>query len=126
MNIPSNKSFGITFGCVFLIVALYLFKVHQNFSISLIIGLFSIIFFILGFLNSKLLHFLNIIWFRFGIVLGKLVSPIVLSLIYFFVVTPTGIIMRILGKDLLSLKFNNENTYWTNKNNSKSKMKNQF
>ena len=126
MNLPSNRSFGITFGCVFLLVALYLFKVNQNFSISLIIGLFSIIFFILGFLNSKLLHFLNVIWFRFGIVLGKLVSPIVLSLIYFFVVTPTGILMRILGKDLLSLKFNNKNTYWTNKNNSKSKMKNQF
>lgn len=126
MNLPSNKSFGITFGCVFLIVALYLFKIHQNFIISLIIGLFSIIFFILGFLNSKLLHFLNLIWFRFGIILGKLVSPIVLSLIYFFVITPTGIIMRILRKDLLSLKFNNKNTYWTNKNSSKSKMKNQF
>tara|TARA_B100002019_G_scaffold259652_1_gene245191 strand:+ start:135 stop:515 length:381 start_codon:yes stop_codon:yes gene_type:complete len=126
MNLPSNRSFGITFGCVFLIVALYLFKVHENLNSSLIIGVFSIIFFILGFLNSKLLHFLNFLWFRFGIVLGKLVSPVILSVIYFFVVTPTGIIMKILRKDLLSLKFNNKNTYWTNKNNSKSKMKNQF
>ena len=86
----------------------------------------SIIFLILGLINSKVLTPLNKLWFKFGLLLGKVVSPLIMGIIFFFVVTPTAFIMRIIGKDLLNLKFNNKKTYWIEKTGPKSKMKNQF
>ena len=83
-------------------------------------------FFILGILNSKILTPLNKLWFKFGIFLGKVVSPIIMGVIFFFVVTPIGFLMRIFGKDVLNLKYNNEKSYWIEKTGPKSKMKNQF
>ena len=77
-------------------------------------------------MNSSILYPLNKIWFKFGILLGKFVSPIVLGIIFFFVVTPIGILMKVLGKDLLSLKNNNEKSYWIKRSEIKSKMKDQF
>ena len=77
-------------------------------------------------MDSKLLTPLNILWFKFGLFLGKIVSPLVMGIIYFFVVTPTGLLMKIFRKDLLNLKYNNKNSYWIEKNELKSKMKNQF
>ena len=124
IKIGSNKSFGIVFFIVFFIIAIYPLLSQNEVKLwSLII---SIIFLILGLLNSKLLTPLNKIWFKFGILLGKIVSPLVMGLIFFFVVTPIGILMRILKKDLLNLKFNKKTTYWIEKNDPKSKMKNQF
>ncbi len=124
VKIGSNKSFGIVFFIVFLIIAIYPLLSQNEIRLwSLII---SIIFLILGLLNSKLLTPLNKIWFKFGILLGKIISPLVMGLIFFFVVTPIGILMRILKKDLLNLKFNKKTTYWIEKNDPKSKMKNQF
>ena len=124
IKIGSNRSFGIVFFIVFLIIAIYPFLNQGELRLwSLII---SITFLILGLLNSKLLSPLNKIWFKFGIFLGKIVSPLVMGLIFFFVVTPIGILMRILNKDLLNLKFNRKSTYWIEKNDPKSKMKNQF
>ena len=76
--------------------------------------------------SSKFLTPLNILWFKFGLFLGKIVSPIVMGIIFFIVVTPIGFLMRILKKDLLNLKFNNKDTYWIKKDEHKSKMKNQF
>ena len=86
----------------------------------------SLIFLILGLTNSIILTPLNRLWFKFGIFLGKIVSPPVMGLIFFVVVTPIGILMRFLNKDLLNLKFNKNSTYWIEKNGPKSKMKNQF
>ena len=86
----------------------------------------AIIFLTLGLLNSKILTPLNKIWFKFGLLLGSIVSPIVMSIIFFFIVTPISLIMRILGKDILNLKWNNSNSYWIEKSGPKSKMKNQF
>ena len=124
IKIGSNRSFGIVFFIVFLIIAIYPLLSHNEIRLwSLII---SIVFLILGLLNSKLLTPLNKIWFKFGILLGKIISPLVMGLIFFFVVTPIGILMRILKKDLLNLKFNKKTTYWIEKNDLKSKMKNQF
>ena len=124
IKIGSNRSFGIVFFIVFIIIAIYPFLNQGELRLwSLIV---SIIFLILGLLNSKLLLPLNKIWFKFGILLGKIVSPLVMGLIFFFVVTPIGILMRILKKDLLNLKFNKKTTYWIEKNGPKSKMKNQF
>ncbi len=124
IKISSNRSFGIVFFVVFLIIALYPLTYGGEIRIwSLII---SIIFLILGLLNSKILAPLNKIWFRFGILLGKIVSPLIMGIIFFLVVTPIGFIMRLLGKDVLNLKFNKNKSYWIEKNGPKSKMKNQF
>ena len=124
IKISSNRSFGIVFFVVFLLIALY--PLIYNGEIRLWSLLISFIFLILGLLNSKVLTPLNKIWFKFGILLGKIVSPIILGVIFFFVVTPIGLIMRILGKDLLNLKFNANKSYWIEKRGPKSKMKNQF
>ena len=124
VKISSNRSFGIVFFVVFFLIAIYPILNESDMRIwSLII---SIIFLILGLLNSKILSPLNKIWFKFGILLGKIVSPLVMGLIFFVVVTPIGILMRIMNKDLLNLKFNKKSTYWIEKNEPKSKMKNQF
>tara|TARA_Y100000591_G_scaffold287949_1_gene271877 strand:- start:292 stop:678 length:387 start_codon:yes stop_codon:yes gene_type:complete len=123
-NKSSNKSFGIVFFFVFLLISIYPLINGDSLRIwSLII---SLIFLILGIINSKILTPLNKIWFQFGILLGKIVSPIIMGFIFFFVVTPIGFIMRLLRKDLLNLKFNNNESYWIENNGPKSKMKNQF
>ena len=124
IKISSNRSFGIVFFIVFLIIALYplIFGGEiRIWSISI-----SLIFLILGLLNSNVLSPLNKIWFKFGIVLGKMISPIVMGIIFFFIVTPIAITMRLLRKDLLNLKYNKEKSYWIEKKGPKSKMKNQF
>ena len=124
IKISSNRSFGIVFFVVFLLIALYPLTYGGEIRIwSLII---SIIFLILGLLNSKILAPLNKIWFKFGILLGKIVSPLIMGIIFFLVVTPIGFIMRLLGKDVLNLKYNKNKSYWIEKNGPKSKMKNQF
>ena len=124
VKISSNRSFGIVFFVVFLLIALYPLTYGGEIRIwSLII---SLIFLILGLLNSKILAPLNKIWFKFGILLGKIVSPLIMGIIFFLVVTPIGFIMRLLGKDVLNLKYNKNKSYWIEKNGPKSKMKNQF
>ena len=124
IKISSNRSFGIVFFVVFFIIAVYpIFKGGDLRTWSIVI---SLIFLVLGILNSKLLLPLNKIWFKFGLFLGKLVSPIVMGIIFFLVVTPIGLFMKLLGKDLLNLKLNKKNTYWVEKEEQKSKMKNQF
>ena len=120
----SNKSFGIVFFIVFIIIGFWPLLDINTYRLWAIIIAF--IFLALGLVNSKLLTPLNILWFKFGIFLGKIVSPIVMGVIFFFVVTPTAILMRISKKDLLNLKLNNKETYWIKKSNYKSKMKNQF
>ena len=124
IKIGSNKSFGIVFFTVFLIIAIWpLLNGNDIKYWSLII---SIVFLILGILNSKILTPLNKIWFKIGILLGNVISPIIMSIIFFLVVTPTSFIMKILGKDLLNLKKNTKNSYWIEKRNQNSRMKNQF
>ena len=124
IKIGSNRSFGIVFFVVFLIIATYPLINGDELKLwSLII---SIVFLFLGLVNSKILNPLNKLWFKFGIFLGKIISPLVMGIIFFLIVTPIGLLMRLLNKDLLNLKFNNNNTYWIEKTEPKSKMKNQF
>jgi len=124
IKISSNRSFGIVFFIVFLLIALYPLIYSENIRIwSLII---SLVFLLLGAINSRILTPLNILWMKFGLFMGKIISPIIMGLIFFFVVTPTGLIMRIFKKDLINLKFNNDKSYWIIKNDPKSNMKNQF
>ena len=125
IKISSNRSFGLLFFVIFLIVALWPLKSGEDIRLwSLVL---SIIFFILGVFNSKLLTPLNKLWFKFGILLGSIVSPLVMGIVYFLVVTPTGILMRILGKDLLKTsKVKNTSTYWIKRDKQHSTMKKQF
>ena len=126
MNLPSNKQFGTVFSIFFFILAIYINISLKIFLLSVIFFTLSVLFLILGLTSSKLLNPLNIIWAKFGMLLSKIVSPIIMVLIYFFVVTPIGILMKFFKKELLKLKFNNNLTYWVEKNEPKSKMKNQF
>ena len=124
IKIGSNRSFGVVFFIVFILIALYPLIYSGELRIwSLIL---SLVFLFLGILNSKILYPLNKIWFKFGLLLGRIVSPLVMAIIFFLVVTPIGLLMRILNKDLLNLKFNKSKSYWIEKNEQKSKMKNQF
>ena len=124
IKIGSNKSFGIVFFIFFLIVSFYPLLNAENVRVwSLIL---SLIFLFLGLLKSNLLTPLNILWFKLGLALGKFFSPIVMGLVFFIVVTPTGMIMRLFKKDLLKLKKSKFKTYWIDRSDTKSKMENQF
>ena len=124
IKIGSNRSFGIVFFIVFFLISIYPLVNSESIRIwSLIV---SLIFLTLGAINSKLLNPLNKMWFKFGLLLGRIISPIVMGIIFFLVVTPIALLMRILKKDLLNLKFTKNNTYWIEKSGPKSKMKNQF
>ena len=124
IKIGSNKSFGIVFFIVFFIIAL--FPLIYNSEIRIWAVIISLIFLILGLINSKILTPLNKAWFKFGIFLGKIISPLIMGIIFFLVVTPIGMLMKMLKKDLLNLKFNKHKSYWIEKSEPKSKMKNQF
>ena len=124
IKLPSNRNFGVVFFIVFLIIALWpLLK--QN-EIRIWASILSFIFFVLGLINSKLLTPLNKLWFKFGILLGNIIAPIIMGIVFFFVVTPTGLIMRFFRKDILKLKKNTSDSYWINKDDTNSSMKNQF
>ena len=124
IKISSNRSFGIVFFLVFLIISLYPLTYSEE--IRVWSAIISFIFLVLGLFNSKILTPLNKLWFKFGIFLGKIISPIIMGIIFFLVVTPIGLLMRLLGKDLINLKYNNNKSYWIEKKGPKSKMKNQF
>tara|TARA_B100001027_G_scaffold215741_1_gene190353 strand:+ start:978 stop:1364 length:387 start_codon:yes stop_codon:yes gene_type:complete len=121
---PSNRNFGVVFSLVFLIIGLWPLVNYGEIRYWAI--LIAFIFLILGLLDSRLLNPFNKIWFKFGILLSKIVSPIIMGIIFFLVVTPIGLLMRIFKKDLLNLRFNNDETYWIKKKDDKSDMKNQF
>tara|TARA_B100001142_G_scaffold273847_1_gene281522 strand:- start:212 stop:601 length:390 start_codon:yes stop_codon:yes gene_type:complete len=124
IKIGSNKSFGIVFFIFFLLISVY--PLIDDGVLNIWFLSISIVFLILGILNSKILTPLNKLWFKFGILLGKFVSPIVMAFVFFGVVTPISFIMKILKKDLLNIKKNEKSSYWIAKSGPKSKMKNQF
>ena len=120
----SNRSFGLLFFVVFLLIGIWpLFKENDYRLWSLII---SIIFLFLGLLNSKLLEPLNNLWIKFGEILGKIIAPIVMMIVFFIVLTPLSFIVRLFGKDLLKLKFIKKNSYWIIRKKDIGSMKKQF
>ena len=123
-NIENNKSFGILFFIVFLLIAIW--PVLESGSIRLWSILISLIFFILGIINSKILTPLKKGWIKLGEILGKVIAPIVMGFIYFIIITPIGILMRLLGKDLLNIKYNKNKSYWIKRTKNISTMKRQF
>ena len=124
IKLPSNRNFGVVFCIVFMIISLWPLLSQNEIRIwSLII---SITFLLLGLINSTLLTPLNKLWFKFGILLGNIIAPIVMGIVFFLVVTPTGLIMRFFRKDILKLKKNSSDSYWINKDDTNSSMRNQF
>ena len=121
----SPKSFGVVFSCVFLIIALYPLINSESLRIWALVV--SIIFFLLAFLAPKILVLPNKLWFKFGLLIGSIVAPIVMAFVYFVTVLPTGLIMRLLGKDLLKQKLDkNAKSYWVKRDEPIGSMKNQF
>jgi hypothetical protein len=124
IKISSNRNFGVFFFIFFMIISLFLLFKDGNVRVWAVVV--AITFLILGLLNSSVLSPLNKIWFKFGVLLGNLISPIIMGLVFFIVVTTTSFIMKVFGKDLLNLKKNNKKSYWIKKSSIKSKMNNQF
>ena len=123
-NKSTNRSFGIVFFIVFFIISLW--PLLNNDQIRYWALFVSILFFLLGIINSKLLTPLNQTWFKFGLFLGKIISPIVMGIVFFLVVTPIGIIMKIFRKDLLNIKYKKNQSYWVYRKNKFGSMKRQF
>ena len=120
----SNRSFGLLFFVVFFLIGIWpLFKENDYRLWSLII---SIIFLILGLLNSKLLKPLNNLWVKFGEILGKIIAPIIMMIVFFIVLTPLSFIVKLFIKDLLKIKFVKNNSYWISRKKDIGSMKKQF
>ena len=122
---PSEKSFGVLFSLVFLIISMYPLIASKYINIwALIVSIGCLL---LAYLAPKVLIFPNKLWFKFGLLLGSIIAPIVMAIIYFITVVPTGIVMRLLGKDLLNQKLDiNAKSYWIERTDSIGPMKNQF
>ena len=121
----SNRSFGILFFLVFLLIGLWPL-INQGNPRQIFI-IFSLIFLVLGILNSKILTPFNKLWIKFGEILGRVIAPIVMAIIYFIVLTPISFIVRLFGKDLLNLRFiKNKETYWINRDKKIGSMRKQF
>ena len=121
----SNKNFGIVFFVVFIIIGFWPLLDINTYRLWAII--IAVIFLTLGFMNSRLLTPLNILWFKFGIAIGSIMAPIVMGIVFFFIVTPTGLIMKMFGKKLLDSKFDkSKNSYWINRKKEAHSMKKQF
>ena len=121
----TNKSFGLLFFVVFLILGLWPLKNGENLNYFFI--LISLIFFILGIINSSLLTPLNRLWVKFGEILGLIIAPIVMAIVYFIILTPVSLIVRLFGKDLLGINFKkNLNSYWIERKKKLGSMDKQF
>ena len=126
IKMPTNKNFGLVFFVVFFLI--FIEPIIRNDELRYWSLIVSIIFLILGLINSKILSPLNKIWFQFGLLIGKLVSPIIMGLVFFLVVTPTSLVLRLFGKDILKIKKKkkSEKSYWLEKSGKTTTMKNQF
>ena len=125
IKLPTNRNFGFVFFVVFFVIALWPVLNGEDLRVWSI--LISLIFLFLGIINSKILTPLNIIWMKFGLFLGGITSPVIMGIIFFGVVTPVGLLMRLFKKDLLHLRMNNKKSYWIEKDKKIiSSMKDQF
>ena len=125
IKISSNRNFGLVFFIVFLIVSTW--PLTNEEPVRIWSAIISLVFLILGLMNSKLLTPLNKLWFKFGMILGAIVSPVVMGVVFFLVVTPIGLIMKIMGKDLLNKKYDKKKrTYWIKRDTLIGTMKRQF
>ena len=120
----TNKEFGIVFSIFFFLIFVFIF--FKSGQISFLFLTFSFFILILGLTNSPILTPFNILWFKFGLFLGRIISPVIMGILFFGVVTPIGLTMKIFKKDLLNLKFSDKKTYWQTRPKLKNNMKKQF
>lgn len=121
----SVRSFGILFFIVFLIVGLW--PIINDGEVRFWSILLSFTFLILGIINSKILIPLNKYWIKLGEILGKIIAPLVMLVIYFAIVTPIALLLKFFRKDILNLKLDDKtDTYWIQKKQDLGPMKNQF
>ncbi len=124
-KLPSNKTFGLFFGSLFILISAYIYLFNSILILPLL--LVGGVLIMLAFISPKALYFPNYLWFKFGILLGKIVSPIVLALVYYLAVTPIGIFMRIIGKDSLDRAYDHKvESYWKLRKTKPESMKRQF
>ena len=120
----SNRTFGILFFLVFLVISIW--PILNNEDLRWWSIIISLIFLFLGIINSKILTPFNKIWIKIGELLGKVIAPIVMAIIYFFIITPMSILLKLLRKDLLKIKFTPVTTYWIKRDKKFGSMKRQF
>ena len=123
-KIENNKSFGVLFFAVFLLIAIW--PIIDDGSLRVWSAVISILFLLLGLTNSKVLTPLKKGWIKLGEILGKVIAPIIMGFIYFIIITPIGIFMRLIGKDLLNIKYNKNKSYWIKRAKNVGTMKRQF
>ena len=114
VKLPSNSKFGFFFSTIFLLASLYSYYIDSEFMVY-ILGLLCGILLITTITNPKVLLPLNKLWMKFGILLGMIVSPILMGIIFFGIFTPIAMIMRLLGRDELRLRFKKKKTHWINR-----------
>ena len=125
IKISSNRNFGLVFFFIFLVVSIW--PLTHNETPRIWSAIISLAFLILVLTRSKLLTPLNRLWAKFGIILGAIIAPIVMGVVFFLVITPIGLVMKIIGKDLLSIKYDKKKeTYWVKRDKPTSTMKQQF
>jgi len=117
IQVPSNKNFGYFFTFFLFLVGAYLYY-SANVSWSYVFFVATLIFLLVTLKKSDLLLPLNKLWLRFGLLLGKIVSPIVFGVIFFGLFAPMGILMRLIGRDELRLKFNRKQSHWISRTES--------
>tara|TARA_Y100001970_G_scaffold290708_1_gene425407 strand:+ start:418 stop:795 length:378 start_codon:yes stop_codon:yes gene_type:complete len=123
-KVSSNRNFGIVFFVVFLLISIW--PIIDGHSLRIWSLIISFTFLFLGLLNSKILSPLNLLWIKFGEILGKIIAPLVMGIIYFIVITPIGLFMRFIGKDILGKKFLKTQSYWIKREKNIGSMKRQF
>ncbi len=123
-KVGSNRNFGIVFFVVFLLISIW--PIIDGHSLRIWSLIISFTFLFLGLLNSKILSPLNLLWIKFGEILGKIIAPLVMGIIYFIVITPIGLFMRFIGKDILGKKFLKTQSYWIKREKNIGSMKRQF
>ena len=113
-HLPSNKKFGLFFSAIFVLIAVYAYlKFRVEFAIFALTT--STLFAIAAFLTPQILTPLNRLWFSLGLLLGKIVSPIVLGLIFFLLITPVSLVTRLFGRDELKIKKRTVESYWVDR-----------
>ena len=125
IKLPSNKKFGYFFTLIFAIVSIFFFY-SSIFGWSILFAFAGVIFFVITLIKEDLLLPLNKLWMCFGLLLGKIISPLVLGVIFFFIFTPIAFLMRLRKRDELHLKFKDKASYWILRSEKKESFKNQF
>ena len=114
IKLPSNKKFGFFMSFIFGLASIYLFY-RMWFFEAYIFTLLAFMFFIVALIRPKYLLFLNKLWMGLGFILGLVIQPIILGLIFFFFFSPIAFVMRVFGRDELRLKLNDTSTFWKNR-----------